>query len=359
MNDKITLPPQVQEEISLYLAGDEEILEAIPSTTGSVGKLGELWMLLTDRNVLFYTCEHNKDPVVALIGRKDLQSISYEIHPSGVTLTFVSMHRPQHPTRIAFLRAQRPLVNRFCEKLSKDVAFEVIGADEKPEAKTTTSPRVSGMRPVMEETGAAATKPGAAVASVTPTAPSGDKPSAPVSEPNVSVEIWSGDLGKGVPSGTPEHPAGATNKAVSERVVEVIPPPPSRPPEVRIATSITAKPAQSQGTLKTGLGGTTTKAGEGKPPVLPASERQEPARPKVADRPAQTQAETSHKPSAESMARVTRPTEAPRVGTPTATAAETNFSEVRFVVFSTLIALVVGFIWYRLFEAIGDTRPRR
>ena len=114
MNGKMVIPQTVKLEIQLYLADGETIIEAIPSTTGSVGRLGELWMIFTDRNVLFYTCEYGKDPVVALVARTDLQSVVYEPHPVGVTLTFVSRTRPQHPTRIAFLKAQIPLGNRFC-----------------------------------------------------------------------------------------------------------------------------------------------------------------------------------------------------------------------------------------------------
>ncbi len=351
MSDKIILPPQVQEEISLYLAGDETILEAIPSTTGSVGKLGELWMLLTDRNVLFYTCEHKKDPVVALIGRRDLQSISYESHPSGVTLTFISIHRPQHPTRIAFLRAQRPLVNRFCEILSKDVSFEVVGGEEQTETSAKTPP-VEGSKPASEKV-----PPVAAEAAAKPSSAPAPSPS---TDPSISVEVWGdGNRAQIVPDTASAASATPTpaSKTIPERIVEVIPPPPQRPPDVRIATSLSGKPAASSGSLKTASGANTSKETGGMPAGSAPRPRPEPSQPSTAERvppqpaPKAAPIGTAAKPA--------RPEEPTRVSPANGGPATVAYSEVRFVVFSTLIALLVGFIWYRLFEAIGETRPRR
>lgn len=361
MSDKIKLPPQVKSEIDLYLAEGETILEAIPSTTGSVGKLGELWMLLTDRNVLFFTCEYHKDPVVALIGRKELKAITYEPHPVGITLTFVSRHRPQHPTRIAFLRAQGPLVNRFCEELSKDAAFEVITPDEKTDAAA---------RPGAAPT--AAVKPGseASPASSPPVqnSPAPEVTAVPTSIPTappVPPASSASDGTSPVPASKTESvhtaspPPLAAEKKVPERTIEVIPPPPSRPPEVRISTTLTSRPS----TPSTSPEPPRRPATPFPVPPFPAKPLEKPPTEKPpVSRPATVSSDSGPAtPSAKSGSGVKMVRSAGSSSGFGESGSSTGewVPEFRFVVFSTVIALVVGFIWYRLFEAIGDSRTRR
>lgn len=131
MKEDYKVPQNVLKEISLYMSPGEKVLDAILSASGPVGKIGEIWMILTDLTVLFHTKEYGKDPVVALISRKDLQMVKYDHHPNGTTLVFVPSSRPRNTIKVPFPKNQRVHVNRFCEELSKTIPFELVGENDK------------------------------------------------------------------------------------------------------------------------------------------------------------------------------------------------------------------------------------
>ena len=124
------IPESVMKEISLYMSAGEKIVDAIASASGPVGKLGELWMILSDQTVIFHTKEYGKNPVVALISRKDLKVVKYDQHVSGTTLIFVPASHPKNIIKVPFPKIQRPQVNRFCEELAKTIPFELVGQKE-------------------------------------------------------------------------------------------------------------------------------------------------------------------------------------------------------------------------------------
>ncbi|MBF0410545.1 MAG: hypothetical protein HQM10_24580 [Candidatus Riflebacteria bacterium] len=119
------IPESVREEISLYFAENEKVIAAISSESGPIGKLGELWMVLTDLNLFFFTREYGKDPVIAMLPKADVRVVTYSQNQSGVTLLFHYKTHPVSPVRIPFTKNQITALNHFCEELAKTVPFEL------------------------------------------------------------------------------------------------------------------------------------------------------------------------------------------------------------------------------------------
>ncbi|MBF0547838.1 MAG: hypothetical protein HQM08_25595 [Candidatus Riflebacteria bacterium] len=125
------IPEAVNREISLFFSESEKIIGAIPSASGPIGKIGELWMILTDLNLFFYTREYGNNPVVAMMPKKDVKMIVYTPSPAGVTLTINHKTQPLSAVRIPFPKSQTAGVNSFCEELAKDIPVE-LGSKEDP-----------------------------------------------------------------------------------------------------------------------------------------------------------------------------------------------------------------------------------
>ncbi|MBF0503193.1 MAG: hypothetical protein HQM09_23905 [Candidatus Riflebacteria bacterium] len=136
----LNLPEALQSEISLYMSEGEKIIDAISSASGPVGKLGELWMIITDRTLFFYTREFGKNPVVALISRADVKMATYSQTPTGVTLTFQPRNHPLNTVRVPFPIGQLKEVNRVCEELSKSMPFEMVSDKSRLLPGKTASP---------------------------------------------------------------------------------------------------------------------------------------------------------------------------------------------------------------------------
>ncbi|MFZ2960484.1 MAG: hypothetical protein WA705_26695 [Candidatus Ozemobacteraceae bacterium] len=141
-----TLPEALQTEIALYLSEGEKIIDALSSASGPVGKLGELWMIVTDRTLFFYTREFSKNPVVALISRVDVKVITYTQTQTGLNLTFQPRNHPLNTVRVPFPSGQIKEVNRICEELAKSIPFEMImdksrAIPEKPSPRPVLVPK--------------------------------------------------------------------------------------------------------------------------------------------------------------------------------------------------------------------------
>ncbi len=121
------LPESVLRDLQLYLSEGETIRKAISSASGVVGRMGELWMVLTDRTVYFHTREFGKEAVVALLMRRDIESILYFQSKRGYTLTFTPRSAPQNITRVSFPREQRDPLEDFCEELADLIEFQAEG----------------------------------------------------------------------------------------------------------------------------------------------------------------------------------------------------------------------------------------
>ncbi|HOY66741.1 MAG TPA: hypothetical protein PLP29_07610 [Candidatus Ozemobacteraceae bacterium] len=127
MNTVPRLPEEVSRDLRLYLAEGEAVQKCIASASGMIGRLGELWMVLTDRTVLFHTREFGKEAVVALLPRRDIQSILYFQSRRGYTLTFTPRSSPQNITRVSFPRSQREVLEDFCGELADLIEFQAEG----------------------------------------------------------------------------------------------------------------------------------------------------------------------------------------------------------------------------------------
>ncbi|HOT28719.1 MAG TPA: hypothetical protein PLU72_11060 [Candidatus Ozemobacteraceae bacterium] len=121
------LPESVLRDLQLYLSEGETVRKAISSASGVVGRMGELWMVLTDRTVYFHTREFGKGAVVALLMRRDIDSILYFQSKRGYTLTFTPRSAPQNITRVSFPREQRDSLEDFCEELADLIEFQAEG----------------------------------------------------------------------------------------------------------------------------------------------------------------------------------------------------------------------------------------
>lgn len=121
------LPESVLRNLQLYLSDGETVRKAISSASGAVGRMGELWMVLTERTVYFHTQEFGKEAVVALLLRRDIDSILYFQSKRGYTLTFTPRSAPQNITRVSFPREQRDSLEDFCEELADLIEFQAEG----------------------------------------------------------------------------------------------------------------------------------------------------------------------------------------------------------------------------------------
>lgn len=127
MDTTSLLPETVLRDLQLYLAEGETIRKTISSASGLVGRLGELWMVLSDRAIYFHTREYGKEAVVALLPRRDIDSILYFQSKRGYTLTFTPRSAPQNITRVSFPREQRDPLEDFCEELADIIEFQAEG----------------------------------------------------------------------------------------------------------------------------------------------------------------------------------------------------------------------------------------
>jgi len=194
-----SLPEAILRDLQLYLADGEIIQKCIASASGVVGRLGELWMVLTDRTIFFHTREFGKEAVVALLPRRDISSILYFQSRRGYTLTFTPRSAPQNITRVTFPREQREPLEAFCEELADLIEFQA-----------------EGHPPI---------KPGESL----PTSAPGDRPPLP---PVTTVSA--------VPSLVPSRLVEAAQPAVVQRPPEIQPPAVS--PSVRLARPASPDP---------------------------------------------------------------------------------------------------------------------
>jgi|GEM_PF-947243 len=152
--EKVTgIPESILKDLDLYLETGETITKGISSASGMVGRLGELWVILSNRNVFFHTKEFGKECVVALIPRNDIKTIMYYQYPAGVTLTFIPQKNPKNTTKISFPKVQKKQLEDFCEEFADLITFQPT---EPPEEKRILQPNpASGkkehVRPIMEE----------------------------------------------------------------------------------------------------------------------------------------------------------------------------------------------------------------
>ncbi len=117
------IPEKIRQDIAIYLGPEEKILKAISPDSGKIR--GEVWLLLTSNSIFFHTCEHGKEPVVALIGRNEVKEIDYFQKPSEIVLTFVPLRNPGNTTRLTFPVSKKTELEDFCEDLADLIDFRM------------------------------------------------------------------------------------------------------------------------------------------------------------------------------------------------------------------------------------------
>lgn len=250
------LPDVVRQEIDLYLGEGETLIDALFSASGPVGRLGELWLVVSDRSLYFYTREHGQNPVVALIARSDVKQVTYSMTSAGVTLTFQPAAHPLNTVRVPFPKAQIKDVNELCEGLAKSIPFVM------------------------------------------------DQPQPPRALPDKQPEA----------PAAPGNSTGPAQSAIPTPVPMPAPAPTPKPPSTaKPAAPVVAAPAPAAIT-PTGTAATSAPLSSASP------DADTPSTPRFAF---------------------------PELKEP---------QGLRFIALATLISLCVGFLWYRLFQAISDRR---
>lgn len=120
----LSLPDAIRSDISIYLAPDEKILKAIRSDAQRTASKGQVWLILSTGSVIFHTCETGKEPIIALLSRRDIREIEYFQRLKEVVLTFVPARSPQNVTRLSFSNEQRPELEDFCDDLADLISFK-------------------------------------------------------------------------------------------------------------------------------------------------------------------------------------------------------------------------------------------
>ncbi|MBU1107536.1 MAG: hypothetical protein KKB51_12775 [Candidatus Riflebacteria bacterium] len=120
----LSLPEAIRNDVSIYLAPGEKVLKAIKSSAERTASKGQVWLVLSSGSVFFHTCETGKEPVIALLSRREIREIEYFQRSSEVVLTFVPTRNPQNVTRLSFSNTQRPELEDFCDDLADLINFK-------------------------------------------------------------------------------------------------------------------------------------------------------------------------------------------------------------------------------------------
>lgn len=120
----LSLPEAIRNDISIYLAPEEKVLKAIRSGAERTASKGQVWLVLSSGSLFFHTCETGKEPVIALLSRREIREIEYFQRASEVVLTFIPSRNPQNVTRLSFSNAQRPELEDFCDDLADLINFK-------------------------------------------------------------------------------------------------------------------------------------------------------------------------------------------------------------------------------------------
>ena len=162
MNAPASLPANILADIGIYLAADEKILKALSPFGAGSSAAGQVWLILTSHSVIFHTCEHGREPLVALLARRDIREIEYFQKQSGVQLTFVPTGKTQQVSRLNFTPDKQEELEDFCEELADLINFKketaagvkIYSKAQPATAAATLSPLVSstGSRPAPQAT---------------------------------------------------------------------------------------------------------------------------------------------------------------------------------------------------------------
>ncbi len=119
------LPENVKQELQIYM-GPEEKISGFICTSGSTNSpaKGEIWLVQTNDSVYFHTVEFSKEPVVALLKKKDIKVVEYFQRPKEISLTFFPKGSLGNSTRITFPISQQIGLELFCEEIADLIYFK-------------------------------------------------------------------------------------------------------------------------------------------------------------------------------------------------------------------------------------------
>lgn len=121
------LPEEIREDVTIYLLPAEKILKALTpfeSSEDVEDKRGHLWVLLTNFSVIFHTCEKNKEPLIALMARKDIKEIEYYEREKDIQITFVPKKNTLNVTKLTFSQTKKTELEDFCEDLAELITYK-------------------------------------------------------------------------------------------------------------------------------------------------------------------------------------------------------------------------------------------
>jgi len=124
------------------------VLKAIRSDAERTASKGQVWLILSTGSVIFHTCEIGKEPIIALLSRRDIREIEYFQRLNEVVLTFVPARSPQNVTRLSFANSQRPELEDFCDDLADLISFKKETASG---VKTYATPAPADTAPDSQE----------------------------------------------------------------------------------------------------------------------------------------------------------------------------------------------------------------
>lgn len=138
MNAPASLPANIINDIGIYLAPDEKIIKALSPFSSGKAAAGQVWLILTSHSIIFHTCEHGKEPLVALLPRKEIKEIEYFQRSAEIQLTFIPSRNTQKTSRLTFGRDKQDELEDFCEDLADLINFKKETAGG---VKTYAAPR--------------------------------------------------------------------------------------------------------------------------------------------------------------------------------------------------------------------------
>jgi len=154
MNAPASLPEDIRQDISIYLAPEETVLKALSPFGNKTAASGQVWLILTSHSIVFHTCETGKEPLIAMLARKDIHEIEYFQRPVGVQLTFVPVGNSQKVSKLNFSNEKLEELEDFCEDLADLISFRketASGIKTYSPAPAQQPPKIAPQRPLKND----------------------------------------------------------------------------------------------------------------------------------------------------------------------------------------------------------------
>lgn len=151
MNAPASLPEDIRQDISIYLAPEETVLKALSPFGNKTSASGQVWLILTSHSIVFHTRETGKEPLIAMLARKDIHEIEYFQRPAGVQLTFIPVGNSQKVSKLNFSNEKLGELEDFCEDLADLISFRketASGIKTYSPAPAQQPPKIAAQRPL-------------------------------------------------------------------------------------------------------------------------------------------------------------------------------------------------------------------